>query len=48
MFFIPDQKAYSEVATIKVADTPTYSYPLLTGNMLFVKDKESLSMMILK
>jgi len=46
--FKPDQKAYTEVATIKVADTPTYSYPLLTGNMLFVKDKESLSMMILK
>jgi len=46
--FKPDQKAYSEVATIKVADTPTYSYPLLAGKMLFVKDKESLSMMVLK
>ena len=46
--FKPDEKAYSEVATIKVADTPTYSYPLLAGKMLFVKDKESLSMMVLK
>jgi len=46
--FKPDQKAYLEVATIKVADTPTYSYPLLAGKMLFVKDKESLSMMVLK
>jgi outer membrane protein assembly factor BamB len=46
--FKPDEKAYTEVATIKVAETPTYSYPLLAGNKLFVKDKESLAMMIVK
>jgi len=46
--FKSDEKAYTEVATIKVADTPTYSYPLISGNKLFVKDKDSLLMMILK
>lgn len=46
--FKPDEKAYTEVATIKVADSPTYSYPVIAGNKLFIKDKDSLAMMILK
>ena len=46
--FKPDEKAYTEVATIKVAETPTYSYPVIAGNKIFIKDKESLAMMILK
>lgn len=44
----PDPKVYSEVAVIKVAETPTYCYPILSGNKIFVKDKESLAMMIVK
>jgi outer membrane protein assembly factor BamB len=48
VIFKPDEKAYNEVSFIKVAETPTYSYPILAGNKLFVKDKESLAMMILK
>ena len=39
--FKPDSKGYSEVALIKVADTSTYSYNILAGDNLFVKDKES-------
>jgi len=46
--FKPDEKGYSEVALIKVADSPTYSYPILSGNNVFIKDKESLSMMVIK
>lgn len=46
--FKPDEKAYTEVTTIKVADTPTYSYPVLSGNKLFIKDKESLALMTVK
>ncbi len=46
--FKPDQTSYSEVALIKVADTPTYSYPILAGNKLVIKDKESLAMMTVK
>jgi outer membrane protein assembly factor BamB len=48
VIFKPDDKAYTEVALIKVADTPTYSFPLLAGNKIFIKDKESLALMILK
>ena len=43
-----DEKAYTEVAVIKVADTPTYSFPVLAGNNIFIKDKESLAMMVVK
>ncbi len=44
----PDEKAYTEVALIKVADTPTYSFPVLAGNRIFIKDKESLAMIMVK
>ncbi len=44
----PDEKAYTEIATIKVAETPTYSYPILSNNRIIVKDKESLVMMVIK
>jgi outer membrane protein assembly factor BamB len=46
--FKPDEKAYTEVAIIKVAETPTYSYPVIAGNRIFIKDKDSIAMMILK
>lgn len=46
--FKPEEKAYNEVAVLKVGESPTYSYPLLAGNRLFVKDKESLTLMIIK
>lgn len=44
----PDEKAYTEIATIKVAESPTYSYPILSNNRIVVKDKESLVMMVVK
>ncbi len=48
VIYKPDPKAYNEVAVIKVSDTPTYTYPILTGNRIIIKDKESLTMMSLK
>lgn len=48
VIFNPDVKAYTEVALLKVADTPTYSYPVIAGNKIIIKDKESLAMMIVK
>lgn len=48
VIFKPDAKAYTEVAVIKVADSPTYSFPLLSGNKIFIKDKESLAVMAVK
>ena len=38
----PDTKAYSEIAKYKVTDTPVYAFPVIAGNMIYVKDAESL------
>jgi outer membrane protein assembly factor BamB len=38
----PDAKAYSEVIKYKVADTPIYGYPVISGNSIYIKDAETL------
>jgi outer membrane protein assembly factor BamB len=40
----PDGKEYSEVAKYKVADTPIYGYPVISGNSIYIKDAETLMM----
>jgi outer membrane protein assembly factor BamB len=40
----PSDKAYSELARIKVAETPTYAYPLLSGKRLFIKDQAAVAL----
>lgn len=45
--FQPDGKQYTELARIKVADTPTWAYPIVDGRRLFVKDRESLALLTL-
>jgi outer membrane protein assembly factor BamB len=40
----PTEKAYVELARLKVADTQTYASPVPSGNRLFVKDQESVSL----
>jgi outer membrane protein assembly factor BamB len=40
--FQPTDKAYTEIASIKVADTQTYAHPVLAGNRIFVRDQDSL------
>jgi outer membrane protein assembly factor BamB len=42
--FNPDKSTYKEIVRYKVADTPVYAHPLLTGNRIFVKDNETLVM----
>jgi outer membrane protein assembly factor BamB len=42
--FQPSDKAYTEVASIKVADTATYAHPVLAGNRVFVEDANSLTL----
>jgi outer membrane protein assembly factor BamB len=42
--FEPTDKAYTEVARIRVADSPTYAYPVLAGNRLFIKDQDSVAL----
>jgi hypothetical protein len=41
IFFQPSDKAYTELAKYKVASTPTYAYPVLSGDRMFIKDQES-------
>jgi outer membrane protein assembly factor BamB len=42
--FEPRDKAYAELARIKVADSPTHAHPLVAGDRVFIKDKESLAL----
>jgi outer membrane protein assembly factor BamB len=42
--FQPSDKAYTEVASIKVADTATYSQPVLAGDRLFIEDQDSVTL----
>jgi outer membrane protein assembly factor BamB len=39
--FQPSDKAYTEVASIKVADKGTYAFPVLAGKRIFVRDQDS-------
>lgn len=42
--FKPSGQEYSQLARIKVADTPTYAHPVVAGNRIFVKDSQTLAM----
>ena len=46
--FKPEPKAYSEVAKYKVSDTPIYAFPVVAGNMIYIKDAETLRMYKIK
>lgn len=43
-----DPKAYSEVARYKVAETPVYSFPVVAGNIIYIKDAENLTAFTIK
>jgi outer membrane protein assembly factor BamB len=40
--FKPVPEAYSEIARYKVSETPIYSFPVISGNLIYIKDAESL------
>ena len=42
--FKPDSKAFSEIAKYKVTETPVYAFPVIAGNIIYVKDAETLLM----
>ncbi len=46
--FKPVATGYAELARIKVADTPTYAYPVIAGKSVFVKDWDSVAMWTLE
>jgi outer membrane protein assembly factor BamB len=42
--FKPDKKEYSEVTKYTVADSGTWSMPIISGNRIFTKDREKLTL----
>jgi outer membrane protein assembly factor BamB len=42
--FQPGGKAFTEIARYKVAETPTWAYPIVAGNRVYVKDQNSLTL----
>jgi outer membrane protein assembly factor BamB len=46
--FKPDSKAYTEVVKYKVSETPVYSFPIVAGNNIYIKDAENLMMYKIK
>jgi outer membrane protein assembly factor BamB len=46
--FQPQDKEYKEIASYKVAAGDTYAYPIISGNRIFIKDKDSLALYTLE
>ena len=43
--FKPSKKEYVELAKYKISDTPlTWASPVIAGNRVFVKDRETLAL----
>ena len=42
--FKPSEKAYSELTKIKVSDKPVFTTPLISGNQIFIKEAETLTL----
>ena len=42
--FEPSDKEYKEVASYKVADGDTYAHPVVSGNRIYIKDKDALTL----
>jgi outer membrane protein assembly factor BamB len=40
--FKPESSAYTEIAKYKVSETAIYSYPVVAGNFIYIKDAETL------
>ena len=41
-------KVYTELDKIKVANTPVYAHPVISGNRIFIKDQESITLWTIK
>jgi outer membrane protein assembly factor BamB len=48
IIFQPTDKDYTQLASIKVADTPTYGYPVVAGKRIFVEDQDSVTLWTLE
>ncbi len=41
----PNEKEYTELARIKVSDTPIYAHPVIAGNRIIIKDQETVTLL---
>jgi outer membrane protein assembly factor BamB len=46
--FTPDGKEYKEIMKYKVAETPIYAFPVISGDNIYIKDFESLALLKIK
>lgn len=46
--FQPGDKAYTELARIKVSDSQTHAYPVISGNRILIKDKDAVTLWTLE
>jgi hypothetical protein len=46
--FAPGGQSYTAVARIKVADSLTHAYPILSGHRIFIKDQDSVTLWTLE
>lgn len=40
----PESKAYTEVVRYKVSENPIYAFPVIAGNLIYIKDAETLTL----
>ncbi|HSZ55508.1 MAG TPA: PQQ-binding-like beta-propeller repeat protein [Tepidisphaeraceae bacterium] len=43
----PDDQTFEAAAKYKVSDNPTYAHPVLAGDRIYIKDKDSLTLFLL-
>jgi outer membrane protein assembly factor BamB len=41
LVFEPSDKEYKEITSYKVTENNVYAYPIVTGNRIYIKDKDS-------
>jgi len=46
--FEPNEKAFTKVAAIKVVETQSYAHPILAGKRIFVRDPDSLMLLVIE
>ena len=39
--FQPSNTEFKQIASYKVADSATYTYPIVAGNRIYIKDQDS-------
>ena len=44
IIFEPSEKEFKQVAAYKVAAGQTHAYPIASGNRIFIKDRDSLTL----